>query len=462
MENIQNKINSKESQTQQDNVNKQYNLLPETVLDSYRGNTKKPINEELNKNLPLKSDFIKSDDFFDKISIKNSYDAFIVAMRYEINELYTILDLNTIAKFDVKENIKLLNKFEKKEELNEVLKSFNKKEHRSIKNKNLDDYNSFSQKFMSICPIKDEFKLSHLPPLGIWWYWLLDLGKNMGWPLCFDYKISNQSVLELDSSSEESENEIRPKKTTPGYLASIQLCYIYCMKLLEKKLTLDEYEKLNNIIANFDSDIFTRKIGKEVQYGMLANDFSTYNSEIFDKLNDESTFVTVNCHFEEIKQIEEKTDENNKEDNLKIEEIPIGGLVSIQTEYQNEKSKNYIELTRTLSPNNYNSLFEKITNQYYEYMKSTTNPWMKLFVIADYYIKLERVHFFRDGNSRLNYCILNKLLIENGFCPVIIEDFNWAYCKNPVELAIKLWAGMNLWSKIFGKKYEKIPITKFK
>src|SRR6185312_3514759 len=63
--------------------------------------------------------------------------------------------------------------------------------------------------------------------------------------------------------------------------------------------------------------------------------------------------------------------------------------------------------------------------------------------------ELELLHPFTDGNGRI-FCIvtLNKLLLENGFSPVILEDPNRFDCFTPEQLVVEIEAGMGRFQKL--------------
>lgn len=83
---------------------------------------------------------------------------------------------------------------------------------------------------------------------------------------------------------------------------------------------------------------------------------------------------------------------------------------------------NYMNIsgnTRALASTKVDQLF----GNYYAEIQQTPHSDKKLSLIILLCLKLEIGHFFEDGNQRaIVFVLLNKLLLENGFSPVILDD----------------------------------------
>lgn len=72
----------------------------------------------------------------------------------------------------------------------------------------------------------------------------------------------------------------------------------------------------------------------------------------------------------------------------------------------------------------------------------------KLIAIADLYQKLEWIHPFTDGQGRTDRFILDKLLTENGFCPVLCYDPYVSTYSNLKDFVEYVEEGMKNWVRV--------------
>jgi hypothetical protein len=74
----------------------------------------------------------------------------------------------------------------------------------------------------------------------------------------------------------------------------------------------------------------------------------------------------------------------------------------------------------------------------------------KLGLIAQLFCDLEYFHAFYDGNTRTNVLVLQKLLVETGFCPAIMN--HWELLVSTPDDAIGLLrTGMDRWMGLVRK-----------
>jgi hypothetical protein len=66
-------------------------------------------------------------------------------------------------------------------------------------------------------------------------------------------------------------------------------------------------------------------------------------------------------------------------------------------------------------------VFNKFLNEFYSEVEKARTPDEKLWAIAKYYQRQEWLHSTRDGAGRTDMAVLNKLLVEYGFHPAILE-----------------------------------------
>ena len=67
------------------------------------------------------------------------------------------------------------------------------------------------------------------------------------------------------------------------------------------------------------------------------------------------------------------------------------------------------------------SLVELVCTHYNTAIAAAVNDEAKLCVIVSHIQRLERIHPFIDGNGRTSYILMQRLLIQNGFLPTIME-----------------------------------------
>ncbi|MFK8022951.1 MAG: Fic family protein [Ilumatobacter sp.] len=84
-------------------------------------------------------------------------------------------------------------------------------------------------------------------------------------------------------------------------------------------------------------------------------------------------------------------------------------------------------------------------DQFYEDVEESPN---KLVPIARLHKQLEYLHPFKDANTRTNLVVLNRLLVEFGFSPVILDDPNQSYVQSLQEWQHMLIKGMVRWQAV--------------
>ncbi|MCT4614238.1 MAG: hypothetical protein N4A49_05100 [Marinifilaceae bacterium] len=335
----------------------------------------------------------------------------------------------------------------------------------------------------------DDLQTDKIPDTNFLWLFMLDLKKNNGYPLNFDQDVKSNNNnyysdfsfdascskpkedkycyvndsyknsltqkekynKNTDSPSSKHNDKMSdaedPSERDEGYLASLYLPFFYIINTFKTDLSLDYYKKLSKLMRYFvavegynkDSYVFIheKKNNATISYGINHEipDHSILKKFKGNRLE----YVDINYNI-----LQENT-------NDAIGYIGADGK-SISLIQKEEKSITII--------------FNEIVDGLKKEISSTENKSKKLLAIADFYIKLERLHLLTDGNSRLNFLVLNKLLIENGFCPCFLMDFNLAYCKTPEEMAKEIYAGMRIWKSIFidnnKGKFDMIDINSLK
>lgn len=68
-----------------------------------------------------------------------------------------------------------------------------------------------------------------------------------------------------------------------------------------------------------------------------------------------------------------------------------------------------------------------------EWYKKNKNKIHPLILAYDFHLEYEKIHPFRDGNGRTGRLILNKILIQNGYPPMIVYKNNKEAYFNAIE-----------------------------
>lgn len=85
----------------------------------------------------------------------------------------------------------------------------------------------------------------------------------------------------------------------------------------------------------------------------------------------------------------------------------------------------------TTSPEKVKKELEELV-KWYKKSKSKIHP---LILAYDFHLKYEMIHPFRDGNGRTGRLILNKILIQNGYPPIIVYKENKQGYFNAIKQA---------------------------
>ena len=85
----------------------------------------------------------------------------------------------------------------------------------------------------------------------------------------------------------------------------------------------------------------------------------------------------------------------------------------------------------TTDPKNVEKELEKLV-MWYRKNRDRIHP---LILAYDFHLRYEEIHPFRDGNGRTGRLILNKILMQNGYPPMIVHEENKRAYFNAIEKA---------------------------
>jgi hypothetical protein len=88
---------------------------------------------------------------------------------------------------------------------------------------------------------------------------------------------------------------------------------------------------------------------------------------------------------------------------------------------------------------------QKLFDDFYADLRTTDRPrWL----ISRLHKNLEYMHAFKDANTRTNLVVLNKLLVECSYDPVVLDDPNLSYTQTIDEWEDLLRRGNRRWREI--------------
>ena len=111
--------------------------------------------------------------------------------------------------------------------------------------------------------------------------------------------------------------------------------------------------------------------------------------------------------------------------------------------------------TRSMSTEEVQAALRQILATYQKVIARAESREEVFDAIARFSQSLARLHPFDDANTRTNMLLLNKLLVENGFPPSIVEDPKHFYLNTLESWKAKILQGMDTWYEHGGRGGEK-------
>jgi hypothetical protein len=206
-----------------------------------------------------------------------------------------------------------------------------------------------------------------------------------------------------------------------GYMAAMMRSFRAMLGNLGQKLTAESYEELHDLAAG---NVLTRK-GERMETGFR-------NSRLFREGFgvDEDTWSMAG--YEELEQKYEDRDSN-----------PVGAnLVLPPAEMVGPGVERKIMQIKPMLRSQCIRFANVVINLFYEQIEKAESEDEKLEAIARCAQDLDQLHLFADANIRtIAFLVVNKLLLENGLDPVILDEPNVFDCKSIGELKSALRKG---------------------
>lgn len=115
-----------------------------------------------------------------------------------------------------------------------------------------------------------------------------------------------------------------------------------------------------------------------------------------------------------------------------------------------KKVPNYLDMrnVRTTSPENVEKEMKKLI-EWYDKVKGKEHP---IKIAADFHGKFERIHPFEDGNGRAGRILINAILLDNNYPPLIIRK----------TMRISYFSALESHDNGYKTKLERFLLDKFK
>ena len=193
----------------------------------------------------------------------------------------------------------------------------------------------------------------------------------------------------------------------PGYVASMEKACAFIEQSLNKKIDADWYLKLHKITCgHFSADLVRRDavlMGQE-KVGVFRNSDDAGGH---------------GGHYEIPKEVKAEVEALDKE--LKNEFGPTYGMGNVTYDDPYGFGMTACIYFKPMSRYQVRRIFDKFLNEFYKEVEKARSPDEKLMAIAKFIQRLEWFHPTKDGSGRTIIALLNKLLVEYGFHPTILE-----------------------------------------
>lgn len=191
----------------------------------------------------------------------------------------------------------------------------------------------------------------------------------------------------------------------PGYNKAMHGAFAYMLTTLNKKLDANEFKKIHHLCVSNVRNMYSNQIEfKPSAYPMSLSVLQS--KELLKEWEEEHLIIRHDIGDDDPSFLVKK--------HLYLASwtiLPMINIVEIRSTSE--------DLSPALIAKKVNQLFD----EYYAGIEKAKNDDDKLSLIMSLCRKLAIGHFFEDGNKRtIVFIILNKLLIENNFSPVILDN----------------------------------------
>ncbi len=257
-------------------------------------------------------------------------------------------------------------------------------------------------------------------------YW--GLGKENKWMESIDgiYHYLGKTVFDegLHGSTKE-----------PGFIDSMEKSFIFVQDFLQSKIDADWYLKLHKVTcAHFNGKATNTLMGQEkvgIFRGALDNVIWQPNC---------SSYPVSKEAIAEFQALDRE---------LKTEFGEFNGLGEIEDQPNPERPVKFCY--KRMDSDVVRRIFDKFVKEFYQEIDKSTTADEKLWAIAGLHQRLEWLHPVKDGTSRTNIAMMNKLLTQYGFHPAILERPHVSSCNTRAQWKQHLEYGLARWDQLLYK-----------
>jgi hypothetical protein len=227
------------------------------------------------------------------------------------------------------------------------------------------------------------------------------------------------------------------KDPEPGYLASMAAAHKFARDHLGERMTAADYEQLQGLTRQHSDD----------------EEMAGWSSST-DRVNADR--ATAGAAFEQ--QILHDAWAGGLEQAYEYAQargIPMGDTFTLQPHPATVNfAFTYAGKGEAASKERIQALFDG----FYAALRTTDDP---LRQIAALHKNLEYMHPFKDANTRTNLVVLNKVLVECGFNPVVLDDPNQSYTQTIDEWVALVERGLKRWRAIRRARTIGLDVAQF-
>lgn len=214
------------------------------------------------------------------------------------------------------------------------------------------------------------------------------------------------------------------KTPEPGYLASMASAHKYARDHLGERMTAAGYEQLQALTRAHSND--NEMAGWSSSTDRVNADRSTAGADFEQQILHDAWAGSLEQAYEY----------------ARARGIPMGDTFTLQP---HPTTVNFAFKYQGKSEAASKLRIQALFDGFYAALRTTDDP---LREIAALHKNLEYMHPFKDANTRTNLVVLNKVLVECGFNPVVLDDPNQSYTQTIGEWVALVERGMKRWRKI--------------
>jgi hypothetical protein len=216
----------------------------------------------------------------------------------------------------------------------------------------------------------------------------------------------------------------------PGYRASMEQALVYVSSIFDKQITPAMFVHMHSLATGKIKGIVQEKVvckRKDINRNS-GYDLEFINNQNPSKIKGFIELANLEINGQKLIIIDPIENENKFNDLLDYDDKPAHCIISKaifrkDPNFRKNESKFTYRVYTLRSPEESIKAMDEIFENYNNKIFDLKNDLDKIRLIADTMRKLEVSHFFGDGNQRtIVFILMNKMLMDIGLSPVILED----------------------------------------